>query len=95
MYSRDGKDLDPIEKMLKDQLEEKPNVHWDDIAGLTVTKDFLKKTVIFPSKFPQLLTTGKCEWEESVGSIFGGSRVWQGNEGEGGGGKCHIYKCSV
>ena len=53
MYS---KDLDSIKKMLKDQLEEKSNVHWDDIAGLTVTKLFLKNTVIFQIKFPHLFT---------------------------------------
>ena len=51
MYSipRGGKDLDSIEKMLKAQLEEKPNVHWDDIAGLTLIKQSLKETVVLPS----------------------------------------------
>ena len=53
MYS---KDLDSTKKMLKDQLEEKPNVHWDDIAGLSIAKYFLKNTVIFQIKFPHLFT---------------------------------------
>ena len=56
----DDEDLDSVEKMLKDQLEKKPNVHWDDIAGLTVAKGSLKETVVLPIKFPQLFT-GKCE----------------------------------
>ena len=41
-------------------MAEKPNVHWDDIAGLTVAKDSLKETVILPVKFPHLFT-GECE----------------------------------
>ena len=40
-------------------MAEKPNVHWDDIAGLTVAKESLKETVILPVKFPHLFT-GKC-----------------------------------
>lgn len=35
-------------------LTEKPNVKWDDIAGLDGAKDALKEAVILPVKFPQL-----------------------------------------
>lgn len=35
-------------------LSEKPNVKWDDVAGLESAKDALKEAVIFPLKFPQL-----------------------------------------
>ena len=35
-------------------LSEKPNVKWDDIAGLEGAKDALKEAVILPVKFPQL-----------------------------------------
>lgn len=35
-------------------VSEKPNVHWDDIAGLMVAKEALKETVILPVKFPHL-----------------------------------------
>ena len=38
---------------------DKPNVHWDDIAGLTVAKESLKEAVIIPIKFPHLFT-GEC-----------------------------------
>ncbi|CAK7894624.1 vacuolar protein sorting-associated protein 4 [[Candida] anglica] len=35
-------------------LSEKPNVSWDDIAGLEQAKEALKEAVILPVKFPQL-----------------------------------------
>ncbi|KAF5209119.1 putative vacuolar sorting-associated protein [Clavispora lusitaniae] len=37
-------------------LTEKPNVSWDDIAGLDAAKEALKEAVILPVKFPQLFT---------------------------------------
>ena len=33
---------------------EKPDVKWDDVAGLETAKDALKEAVIFPVKYPQL-----------------------------------------
>ena len=37
-------------------VTEKPNVKWDDVAGLTQAKESLKETVILPTRFPQLFT---------------------------------------
>ena len=37
-------------------VTEKPNVKWDDVAGLTKAKESLKETVILPTRFPQLFT---------------------------------------
>lgn len=37
-------------------VTEKPNVQWDDVAGLDAAKDSLKETVILPTRFPQLFT---------------------------------------
>lgn len=37
-------------------VADKPNVHWDDIAGLQVAKEALKESVILPVKFPHLFT---------------------------------------
>lgn len=37
-------------------VTEKPDVKWDDVAGLQSAKDSLKETVILPVRFPQLFT---------------------------------------
>mmetsp|Transcript_31535 Transcript_31535/g.66329 ORF Transcript_31535/g.66329 Transcript_31535/m.66329 type:complete len:454 (-) Transcript_31535:76-1437(-) len=37
-------------------ITEKPNVKWDDVAGLVQAKESLKETVILPTRFPQLFT---------------------------------------
>lgn len=37
-------------------LSEKPNVHWEDIAGLESAKEALKEAVILPVRFPHLFT---------------------------------------
>lgn len=37
-------------------VTEKPNVKWDDVAGLEQAKESLKETVIMPTRFPQLFT---------------------------------------
>ncbi|VEU23292.1 DEKNAAC104421 [Brettanomyces naardenensis] len=56
-----GDDADSEAKKLRSALEgsilsEKPNVSWDDVAGLNQAKDALKEAVILPVKFPQLFT---------------------------------------
>lgn len=38
---------------------EKPNVRWNDVAGLEGAKEALKEAVILPIKFPHLFT-GNC-----------------------------------
>lgn len=43
-------------------LAEKPNVHWDDIAGLEGAKEALKEAVILPIKFPHLFTGQRTPW---------------------------------
>jgi len=37
-------------------VAEKPNIKWDDVAGLEGAKDALKEAVILPVKFPQVRT---------------------------------------
>jgi len=44
-------------------LKEKPNVKWDDVAGLYQAKESLKEAVILPIKFPQLFTGKRKPWK--------------------------------
>jgi len=43
-------------------LEEKPNVKWDDVAGLEGAKEALKEAVILPVKYPQFFTGKRKPW---------------------------------
>ena len=57
----DSDDSDPEKKKMQTKLEgaivmEKPNVKWDDVAGLESAKEALKEAVILPIKFPHLFT---------------------------------------
>ena len=42
---------------------EKPNVKWDDVAGLENAKESLKEAVILPIKFPHLFTGKRKPWK--------------------------------
>jgi vacuolar protein-sorting-associated protein 4 len=61
-------DKDEEKEKFKDSLggailREKPNVKWDDVAGLTAAKESLKEAVILPIKFPQLFTGKRKPWK--------------------------------
>ncbi|KAG0754849.1 hypothetical protein G6F57_010724 [Rhizopus arrhizus] len=43
-------------------LTEKPNVRWDDVAGLQGAKEALKEAVILPIKFPHFFTGQRKPW---------------------------------
>ncbi|KAK9866366.1 hypothetical protein WJX84_002817 [Apatococcus fuscideae] len=43
-------------------MEEKPNIKWDDVAGLEGAKDALKEAVILPVKLPQFFTGKRKPW---------------------------------
>lgn len=58
---------DPEKKKMLDKLSgaivmEKPNVLWDDVAGLENAKESLKEAVILPIKFPHLFTGKRKPW---------------------------------
>ena len=44
-------------------VTEKPNVKWDDVAGLNQAKEALKEAVILPMKFPQLFEGERKPWK--------------------------------
>ena len=57
----DDDSSDPEKKKMQTKLEgaivmEKPNVSWNDVAGLEAAKEALKEAVILPIKFPHLFT---------------------------------------
>ncbi|KAF8972522.1 AAA-domain-containing protein [Flammula alnicola] len=68
--SKEGEDddQDPETKKLRAGLAgailtEKPNVKWDDVAGLEGAKASLKEAVILPIKFPHLFTGKRTPWK--------------------------------
>ncbi|PWY87931.1 vacuolar protein sorting-associated protein 4 [Aspergillus sclerotioniger CBS 115572] len=44
-------------------LSDKPNVQWEDVAGLESAKEALKEAVILPIKFPHLFTGKRQPWK--------------------------------
>ncbi|KAJ5094462.1 vacuolar protein sorting-associated protein 4 [Penicillium angulare] len=44
-------------------LSDKPNVKWEDVAGLEAAKESLKEAVILPIKFPHLFTGKRQPWK--------------------------------
>lgn len=44
-------------------MSEKPNVKWDDVAGLFAAKEALQETVILPAKFPQMFDDKCRPWK--------------------------------
>uniref|UniRef100_A0A914V9H2 vesicle-fusing ATPase n=1 Tax=Plectus sambesii TaxID=2011161 RepID=A0A914V9H2_9BILA len=63
----DSDSEDPERKKLQEKLTgaivmEKPNVKWEDVAGLEGAKEALKEAVTLPIKFPQLFTGQHKPW---------------------------------
>ncbi|KAI9677746.1 MAG: Vacuolar protein sorting-associated protein 4 [Trizodia sp. TS-e1964] len=64
----DSSELDPEAKKLQGALAgailtDKPNVKWEDVAGLEGAKEALKEAVILPIKFPHLFTGKRQPWK--------------------------------
>nr|KAG5688724.1 hypothetical protein BaRGS_032059 [Batillaria attramentaria] len=64
----DDEEKNPEKKKFTEQLSgaiviEKPNVSWEDVAGLAGAKEALKEAVILPVKFPHLFTGKRKPWK--------------------------------
>ena len=56
-------EMDALKASLGDAiLQERPNVRWEDVAGLDGAKEALKEAVILPVKFPQFFTGKRKPW---------------------------------
>lgn len=67
-YSGNDDDEDADAKKLRGALagailSDKPNVKWEDVAGLEGAKEALKEAVILPIKFPHLFTGKRQPWK--------------------------------
>ncbi|KAG1452004.1 hypothetical protein G6F56_007932 [Rhizopus delemar] len=65
--ANESEEEDPDLKKMKASLTgailtEKPNVSWDDVAGLAGAKEALKEAVILPIKFPHFFTGQRKPW---------------------------------
>ncbi|XP_076009710.1 vacuolar protein sorting-associated protein 4B-like [Genypterus blacodes] len=61
--SEDGGEKKKFQNQLSGAIVmEKPNILWDDVAGLEGAKEALKEAVILPIKFPHLFTGKRTPW---------------------------------
>ncbi|ELR03799.1 AAA ATPase [Pseudogymnoascus destructans] len=66
--ARDEEDGDADNKKLRNALagailQDKPNIKWEDVAGLEGAKEALKEAVILPIKFPHLFVGKRQPWK--------------------------------
>ncbi|KAL8946765.1 MAG: hypothetical protein Q9183_007861, partial [Haloplaca sp. 2 TL-2023] len=64
----DDEEQDPDAKKLRGALQgailtDKPNIKWEDVAGLEGAKEALKEAVILPIKFPHLFVGKRQPWK--------------------------------
>ncbi|ONK55522.1 uncharacterized protein A4U43_UnF2240 [Asparagus officinalis] len=69
-------------------IREKPDVKWNDVAGLESAKQALQEAVILPVKFPQFFTVERWSWERTAGVNLWftqhtyGSAIFLGDKGK-------------
>uniref|UniRef100_A0A915PT75 Katanin p60 ATPase-containing subunit A1 n=1 Tax=Setaria digitata TaxID=48799 RepID=A0A915PT75_9BILA len=57
-----GYDKELVEIIERDIMQKRPDVHWDDIAGLEEAKKLLKEAVILPSVMPNFFKGIRRPW---------------------------------
>ncbi|KAK7990103.1 hypothetical protein PG989_010418 [Apiospora arundinis] len=70
-----GGEIDEDSKKLRNALagaimQDRPNVSWDDVAGLDGAKEALKEAVLLPIKFPHLFVGKRKPWKEAKSTFF-------------------------
>lgn len=61
---REGGDDEKFKNNLTEAIiTEKPNVKWDDVAGLHNAKKALQEAVILPIRFPQIFVGSRQPWK--------------------------------
>ncbi len=65
---KEGEENDAERKRLRNALagailQDKPNIKWEDVAGLEGAKEALKEAVILPIKFPHLFVGKRQPWK--------------------------------
>lgn len=53
MFDDKGFDKELTEIIKRDIMQNRPDVHWDDIAGLDEAKQLLREAVILPAVMPK------------------------------------------
>lgn len=62
--SNKSKEKLEFEESLKTAIiTEKPNVKWEDVAGLQNAKQTLKEAIVFPTKFPEVFVGLRKPWK--------------------------------
>ena len=60
----EDKEKDRMRNELSSKIvSEKPNIKWEDVAGLEGAKEALKEAVVLPIKFPQFFTGKRKPWK--------------------------------
>ena len=62
--SEDSKEKKEFQEALQGAIiTEKPDVKWEDVAGLLVAKQILREAIVFPTKFPDVFVGLRKPWK--------------------------------
>jgi len=50
-------------KLAEAIVQEKPDISWDDVAGLENAKNTLKESILLPRKFPEIFQGIRTPWK--------------------------------